>query len=162
MMKQLLHAVGFLLLIVIPATNASIKPEVSPAVLPSPSVEHSPEDVVRIVIQALANNNTPFDNAGIVITFSFASPANKSQTGPIDRFIRMVKADPYGDMVNHSQSRFSEVAIEGNNAYQYVQLTTDNGSQVVYGFRLSKQTDGEFVGMWMTDAVWPVSKASSY
>ncbi len=161
-MKQLIYGIVALLFIANAPVHASIQSDVSPAVLPSPSLDHSPEDVVRIVISALANNNAPFDNAGIITTFSFASPANKSQTGPIDRFIRMVKADPYGDMVNHSQSRFSEVAIEGNNAYLYVQLTTNNGSQVVYGFRLSKQTEGEFEGMWMTDAVWPVSKASSY
>ena len=160
-MKQLIASLVVLLLIT-STSSASLQNELSATDLPTPSTDYSPDDVVKIVINALANNNEPFDNAGIVITFSFASPGNKSQTGPIDRFIRMVKADPYGDMVDHSSSRFSEVAMDGNDAYQYVQLTTYDGSQVVYGFRLSKQQDGEFAGMWMTDAVWPVSKASSY
>ena len=130
--------------------------------LPAPSVHYGPEEVVKIVVEALANNDKPFSDAGIVTTFSFASPENKTMTGPISRFIRMVKAAPYGDMVNHSSSRFSEVAFDGDDAYQYVQLTTYNGSQVVYGFRLSKQSGGEFKDMWMTDAVWPVSKATSF
>ena len=94
------------------------------------------------------------------------SHSRRRKTGlkpvPIDRFIRMVKAAPYGDMVNHSSSRFSELAMDGDEAYQYVQLTTFDGSQVVYGFRLRKQQAGEYAGMWMTDAVWPVTKASSY
>jgi hypothetical protein len=32
-------------------------------------------------------------------------------------------------------------------------------ARVVFAFRLSKQIDGEFDGMWMTDAVWPVGDA---
>ncbi len=160
-MKKLFTSIIVLLLIT-SASNASLQSDLSSTDLPSPSTDYSPEDVVKIVIDALANNNSPFDDAGIVITFSFASPENRSQTGPIDRFIRMVKAAPYGDMVNHSSSRFSEIAMDGDEAYQYVQLTTFDGSQVVYGFRLRKQQAGEYAGMWMTDAVWPVSKASSY
>jgi hypothetical protein len=30
----------------------------------------------------------------------------------------------------------------------------------VFAFRLSKQQDGEFKDMWMTDAVWPVATAT--
>jgi hypothetical protein len=32
-------------------------------------------------------------------------------------------------------------------------------AMVVFSFRLSKQLKGEFEGMWMTDAVWPVGDA---
>ncbi len=161
-MKKLPASVFLVLLLMASVVGASLQSGSSAPQLPAPSVDYGPEDVVRIVINALANNNTPFADAGIVITFSFASPSNRSATGPLERFTRMVKADPYGDMVNHSDSRFSDVAIDGNDAYQYVQLTTHSGSQVVYGFRLRKQQAGEYAGMWMTDAVWPVSKASSY
>ena len=31
------------------------------------------------------------------------------------------------------------------------------GAGAVFAFRLSQQQDGEFDGMWMTDAVWPVA-----
>ena len=125
--------------------------------LPSPSVEFKPEDVVKIVIDALARNDQPFTNAGITTTFAFASPANKVNTGPLDRFIRMVKGEPYGIMVDHIDSEFSEVVYMGNNAYQMVNLTAADGRAVVFAFRLSKQLDGDFKDMWMTDAVWPVA-----
>ena len=125
--------------------------------LPQPAVELQPEDVVRIVIDALAKNDLPYPNAGIATTFNFASPANKVNTGPLDKFIRMVKAEPYGLMVDHVSSEFSEVVFAGNNAYQMVSLTGSDGRSIVYAFRLSKQQDGEFENMWMTDAVWPVA-----
>ncbi len=125
--------------------------------LPAPSAAFKPDDVVKIVIDALANNDRPFTNAGITTTFAFASPANKVNTGPLDRFIDMVKDEPYGIMVDHVKSEFSEVVYTGNTAYQMVHLTGADGRAVVFAFRLSKQLDGEFRDMWMTDAVWPVA-----
>ncbi len=129
------------------------------APMPRPSAALKPGDVVRIVIHALADNDFPHANAGIETTFAFASPANRVNTGPLERFIRMVKGEPYGIMVDHVASEFSEVVYTGNTAYQMVHLTGADGRAVVFAFRLSKQLDGEFKDMWMTDAVWPVANA---
>ncbi len=126
--------------------------------LPKPSPELEPQDVVRIVIHALANNDFPFADAGIATTFGFASPANRRNTGPLDRFTRMVRSFPYGVMVDHVTSEFSEVVYVGDNAYQIVVLTDADGSEYGFAFRLSRQRDGVYAGMWMTDAVWPVSE----
>ncbi len=46
------------------------------------------QDVVRIVINALASNDKLFADAGIATTFAFASPANKVNTGPLDKMIK--------------------------------------------------------------------------
>jgi len=127
------------------------------AQLPQPSVDLQPGDVVRIVIDALAHNDEPWADAGIETTFHFASPANRVNTGPLDRFTRMVKSPPYGIMVNHVDSEFSEVVFVGNNAYQMVRLIAVDGRAIVFAFRLGRQLDGEFKDMWMTDAVWPVA-----
>jgi hypothetical protein len=126
---------------------------------PRPSVDLQPADVVRIVIDALAHNDEPYADAGIETTFRFASPANRVNTGPLDRFTEMVKSPPYGIMVDHVNSEFSEVVFTGNKAYQMVRLTAADGSTMVFAFRLGKQLDGEFRDMWMTDAVWPVAGA---
>ena len=128
--------------------------------LPRPAVELQPGDVVRIVIDALAHNDDPYTDAGIETTFHFASPANRVSTGPLDRFTRMVKSPPFGVMVDHVASEFSEVVFVGNKAYQMVRLTAANGMVTIFAFRLGKQLDGEFKDMWMTDAVWPVAEAS--
>ncbi len=128
------------------------------AELPKPSPELAPDDVVRIVIHALGANDKPFVDAGIATTFGFASPANRRNTGPLDRFTRMVKSHPYGIMVDHVDSRFSEIVYVGDSAYQIVVLTDAAGREHGFAFRLSRQRDGLYAGMWMTDAVWPVSE----
>jgi hypothetical protein len=128
-------------------------------VIAQPRADLAAEDVVGIVINALAKNDQPFPDAGIATTFAFASPGNKANTGPLEKFTRMVKSHPYAVMVNHVASDFSEVVRVGDDAYQLVALTGLDGSGVVFAFRLSRQLDGEFEGMWMTDAVWPVSDA---
>ncbi len=139
---------------------AAIGEQPGTAPLPQPSTDLAPQDVVKIVIDALAQNDQPHQNAGIETTFNFASPANKVNTGPLPRFIRMVKGAPYGIMVDHVGSEFSEVVLTGNRAYQMVRLNARDGRAVIFAFRLSKQQDGEFEGMWMTDAVWPVGNPS--
>lgn len=139
--------------------HAALSNNPDQAAIPQPEVGLEPQDVVRIVINALANNDKPFADAGIATTFAFASPANKVNTGPLDKFTQMVKNDVYGIMVDHVESHFSKVVHDDNNAYQLVQLKGKNGIEIVFAFRLSKQIDGEFEGMWMTDAVWPVSDA---
>jgi hypothetical protein len=124
--------------------------------LPAPNVDLRPGDVVKIVIEALANNDNPYPDAGIETTFNFASPANKVNTGPIERFTSMVKGPVFGGMINHKQSEFSEVVLTENRAYQMVRLITRDDIAVHFVFRLGLQSEGEYQGMWMTEAVWPL------
>ena len=132
--------------------------EKSPALeLPRPSLQQAPADVVRIVIEALANNDDPYEDAGIATTFAFASPANKVNTGPLSKFTRMVKNPAYGIMINHVEHEFSEVVMTERQAYQMVRIRGASGAEVIFAFRLSRQLEGEYAGMWMTDAVWPVA-----
>jgi hypothetical protein len=133
----------------------SAKPETES--LPQPSRDRRPEDVVRIVIEALAHNDKPYADAGIATTFAFASPANKVNTGPLQKFTQMIRTPVYGIMIDHAEHEFSEVVLMGNEAYQMVRIGASNGAEVVFAFRLSQQSGGEFDGMWMTDAVWPVA-----
>ena len=120
---------------------------------PQPSLEHSPEDVVRIQVGALGNNDEPYPDAGIAITFGFASPQNRQATGPLERFVNLVKNPLYRAMLNHVDAEYSPVEIEGDQARIDVVLTTAEGERVGYSFLLSRQAEGEYEGMWMTDAV---------
>lgn len=148
----------FLSVLALSSAGAAItSPSAVPA-HPQPELGLTPEDVVSIVIRALAHNDDPYPDAGIETTFRFASPGNRANTGPLQRFSKMVKSHPYGDMVNHRQSDISEVVLVGDKAYFLVQLVAGSGRAVAYAFRLSQQSDGEYQGMWMTDAVWPVHK----
>ncbi|MDH3252939.1 MAG: DUF4864 domain-containing protein, partial [Ignavibacteria bacterium] len=64
---------------------------------PDPSL--SPQEVVKIQLHALKNNDEA-DN-GIRIAFRFASPGNQAATGPLDRFIALLKGPSYGEMLNY-------------------------------------------------------------
>ena len=127
------------------------------AALPQPTTRQQPEDVVRIVIEALAHNDKPYADAGIATTFAFASPANKVNTGPLPKFSQMIRTPTYGILIDHLEHEFSEVVLMGDKAYQMVRVLGNSGVEVIFAFRLSRQLGGELDGMWMTDAVWPVA-----
>ncbi len=120
-----------------------------------PNTELGPNDVIKIVIDALKNNDPEKGDDGIATVFEFASPGNKSMTGPLPRFTKMIKGG-FQEMLNHTSSEFSEMDLTGDTALQAVWLTTRSGQTTGYVFQLGKQTEGEFKGMWMTESVWPL------
>ncbi len=116
----------------------------------APSDELSPTGVVRIQLEALRHNDD--DDRGIEVAFRFASPANKRNTGPLPRFIRMIKEGPYRLMLEYRTVDYGEPEVTGRRARQRVILVGDVGV-IAYTFYLSRQTEGPCVDCWMTDAV---------
>ena len=112
-----------------------------------------PERVVRIQIEALGDNDRPHPDAGIEITFRFASPANRKVTGPLPRFIEMVRNPAYRPMLNHRGARYGKLKLDGNHASQTVILKSRDDGRVGYLFQLSRQTEAPYKGCWMTDSV---------
>lgn len=157
-------AVCTLLLVLVTVGNGISAAVIDPRqveALPRPDADLEPGEVVRIVIEALSHNDIPFADAGIATAFRFASPANKASTGPLNRFTTMINKG-YSLMLNHISSEFSEVVFKDSAAFQVVKLIAQNGTEVVYVFSLSQQREGEYQGMWMTDAVWEISSQQSY
>lgn len=120
--------------------------------LPVPGPEYGPAEVVRIQLAALQANDDPYPDAGIEITFAFASPGNRQNTGPLERFARMIRG-PYRDMLYHTHAEYGPLEVEGDRARLPVILTSEDGRRSGYLFILSRQRSGEFSGSWMTDAV---------
>lgn len=118
-----------------------------------PQPAFPPDKVVRIQIEALGDNDRPHPDAGIEITFRFASPANRKVTGPLPRFIEMVHNPAYRPMLNHRGARYGKLKREGDQASQTVILKTGDGSRVGYLFQLSRQSEAPYKGCWMTDSV---------
>ena len=141
----------FVALIILPLAAAQAT---SHGAFPGP--EYGPADVVRIQVQALAHNDTPYRNAGIEVAFRFASPANKRVTGPLWRFIQMLYNPTYRPFLDHQAAHFGHVDIQGAEATQTVILTAANGQRVGYVFRLSKQRGAPCRACWMTDGVWRI------
>ncbi|MEW6737094.1 MAG: DUF4864 domain-containing protein [Acidobacteriota bacterium] len=116
-----------------------------------PIPELSPEQVVRIQLNALRNNDD--QDSGIEAAYAFASPANRRSTGPLARFIRMVKNPLYQPMLNYKTVEIGPLRLFNEIAQLKVVLTTTDGEQIAYIFTLSRQDYGEYMGCWMTDAV---------
>ena len=118
-----------------------------------PEPELKPNDVVRLQLLAMQQNDD--SDFGIEVTFRFASPSNKIQTGPLKRFIRLVRNPSYLPLLNHTNATFLELTVEEDFAVQDVIITTSKGERIGYRFRLSIQKGTLYPGCWMTDSVVP-------
>ena len=114
-----------------------------------------PAEVIRIQVSALRDNSV--FNDGIKRTFDFASPGNKAQTGPLERFTSMVLSPPYRPLVNHAEASYSHIESTKNLASQRVTVKNESGKTTSYQWVLSRQRDPEYLGCWMTDAVIPLT-----
>jgi hypothetical protein len=115
---------------------------------------------VSIQIEALRNNDIPYEDRGIEVTFNFASPANKRMTGPLERFKVMVLDPIYGPMINHRNAKYENIMVEGEIARVDVILNSKEGEYLGYRFILSRQHGNQYEGSWMTDAVIRLDAAS--
>ena len=145
-MKQLLCVTALLVVMAAPGAADHL-----PQTEPNPSL--SPQDIVRIQIEALRDNDTPYENRGIEVTFNFASPANKRMTGPLEHFKVMVRNPIYGPMIDHRTAKFENLTVEGESARVDVILQSKEGEYLGYRFILSRQHGNRYEGSWMTDAV---------
>ena len=134
------------------------------AELLKPTPKINPEEVVKIQLSSLMNNNEPYLNAGIEQTWEFAHPSNRAFTGPIQRFTQMMYAPSYAVMLYHKKHDIIEVKLDKNIAYFFIELTSIDGK--MYGFRWTLEKvkeEGGFKDCWMTTAVstpMPLSTSS--
>ena len=134
------------------------------AELLKPTPEINPEEVVKIQLSSLMNNNEPYLNAGIEQTWEFAHPSNRAFTGPIQRFTQMMYAPSYAVMLDHAKHDILKVKIDNNNAYFFIELTSNDGKMFGFKWTLERVTEeGIFKDCWMTTAVstpMPLSTSS--
>ena len=111
----------------------------SPDLEPDP--KYSPADVVSIQMNALKQNDTPFKNAGIETTFRFASPSNKAQTGPLERFKALFTNTAYTPMLNHKSMQIGPVDMSERTANIPIIIEDENNLKIGYIFTLDKQNE---------------------
>ncbi len=119
---------------------------------PKPDPALNPAAVVQLQLAALARVDQPQRDAGMAVVFGFASPGNRSLTGPLKRFAAMIR-EGYPALLNHRSSTLAPLIMQGDIALQGVELIDREGRRHRYVFQLSKQLDGEFKDCWMTDSV---------
>ena len=134
------------------------------AELLKPTPEINPEEVVKIQLSSLMNNNEPYLNAGIEQTWEFAHPSNRAFTGPIQRFTQMMYAPSYAVLLNHKKHDIIEVKLDKNIAFFFIELTSIDGKMFGFKWTLEKvKEEGGFKDCWMTTAVstpMPLSTSS--
>lgn len=140
----------FILLALLPGSSIAAD-EKKLAIGPDPAL--SPAAVVQLQLAALANVDKPVRDAGFAIVFGFASPGNRSQTGPLAHFAALIR-EAYPAMLNHRASTLAPLISEGKQAIQGVELIDRTGLSHRYVFMLSKQPDGPYKDCWLTDGVF--------
>lgn len=121
--------------------------------LPEPNPDLTAEQVVQIVLEALQHNDDPCVDCGIRTTFNFASPANRAETGPLPRFIEMVRNPLYIPLLNFDRVELDAATVEEGHAEQRIRVFDQVGNSASYVFMLSKQPGPAWKDCWMTDGV---------
>ena len=124
-----------------------------PIALPEPGPDLSPREVVMIQLEALQNNDLYGDDGGIRIAYTFASPSNRTYTGPVERFIHLVKQPLYRPIIGFQRATLGPMLILGAHAQVKVDLVDADGCDQRYVWSLSRQVAAPYMGCWMTDGV---------
>ena len=128
--------------------------DISNADLIKPNSNLKPFDVLMIQLNSLKNNNNPYKDAGIEQTWEFAHPINKSATGPLERFKKMIYSDSYKILISHVNNK-SIILKESSNKFVYkVYVLSKNKKKYYYIWQIEKvKQDGNFKNCWMTTSV---------
>ena len=140
-----------LLLVFVVTVRAGRGTAAPEATEPDPSL--TPEQVIAIQLHALQNNSRLKNDRGIEITFNLASPANRAMTGPLSRFIDMVKNPLYSVMLDFESFETAPMERDGEMVQQRVTLLHKDGRRAIFMWVLSKQKEAPYVDCWMTDTV---------
>ena len=124
------------------------------AELIKPNIEIEPDQVVQIQLNGLMNNDKPNQDYGIKQTWEFAHPLNKKYTGPLPRFINLLKSESYKMLINHLDSEIIEV-FKSSNQYGF-EITILGNDKKYYKFQwvVEKYYDeGPLKNCWLTTLV---------
>ena len=114
-----------------------------------PHPDLTPQQVVDFQLTALKNGGAD----GIEATFRFASPANRTMTGPVARFARLFDSPQYQPMMNNRGTEIKLDSNDGNHAEVIAGVVDSSGTLHWYRFNLSRQSESPYINCWMTDAV---------
>ena len=122
-----------------------------------------PNEVIKIQLVGLMNNDKNFKDSGIEQTWNFAHPDNKKNTGPLPNFKIMIKGRSYQMLLNHLSHTITELG-SGDKWAQFEVIILD--SEKIYhkfNWQVEKYTeDGPLKDCWLTTMVSsPVPLGSS-
>ena len=128
-----------------------------------PNSEIEPNQVVKIQLDGLMKNDEPNLNNGIKQTWEFAHPSNKKYTGPLSKFITLLKGQNYKMLINHLDNEIIEI-FKTTNKYGF-EVTILSNDKNYYQFQWVVEKyyeEGPLKDCWLTISVSnPISLGSS-
>ena len=119
-----------------------------------PKKNISPKEVVKIQLNALMKNDSPYKDRGILQTWEFAHPNNQRYTGPIERFKTMLKGNSYAMLLNHQQNEVIEIFKNDNVATYEVTILGSDKNYFKFKWQVEKNAqDGPTKDCWLTTGV---------
>ena len=116
----------------------------------------SPEAAVHIQLRALQNNDVPRPDSGIRKAWAFAHPANKRLTGPLPKFIAMIKQPAYAMLLNHQNHEIRLLEQSDSIAVFAIRVTANDGLVYLCRWQVAPVSGGENDGAWLTIGVSPL------
>ena len=120
----------------------------------NPSSLIKPEEVVKIQLTGLMNNDNKFKDSGIEQTWNFAHPDNKKNTGPLPNFKIMIKGRSYQMLLNHLSHTITEVGSSDKWAQFEVIILDKEKIYHKFNWQVEKYSlDGPLKDCWLTTIV---------
>ena len=122
-----------------------------------------PNEVIKIQLVGLMNNDESFKDSGIEQTWNFAHPENKKYTGPLPHFKMMIKGKSYQMLLNHISHTITEVGSSDKWAQFEVIILDKEKIYHKFNWQVEKYTDeGPLKDCWLTTMVSsPIALGSS-
>jgi len=128
-----------------------------------PGINIKPAKVIKIQLQGLMKNDTPYRDKGIEQTWEFAHPSNQRFTGPLSKFKEMIKGDSYSMLLNHISHEIIEIYSDDKKAIYEVIILDTSKKYFKFRWQVEKFLDnGPLKNCWLTTAVsQPIPLGSS-
>ena len=157
MMLKKLH-LTFSVIIIFLFNSSILKAE-----LQAPNNLIMPNEVIKIQLVGLMNNDKNYKDSGIEQTWNFAHPENKKYTGPLPHFKMMIKGKSYQMLLNHLSHTITEVGRSDKWAQFEVIILDKEKIYHKFNWQVEKYTEeGPLKDCWLTTMVSsPISLGSS-
>ena len=157
MMLKKLH-LTFSVIIIFLFNSSILKAE-----LQAPNNLIMPNEVIKIQLVGLMNNDKNFKDSGIEQTWNFAHPENKKYTGPLPHFKMMIKGKSYQMLLNHLSHTITEVGRSDKWAQFEVIILDKEKIYHKFNWQVEKYTEeGPLKDCWLTTMVSsPIALGSS-
>ena len=128
-----------------------------------PNSEIGPNQVVKIQLNGLMKNDEPNLNNGIKQTWEFAHPSNKKYTGPLSKFITLLKGQNYKMLINHLDNEIIEIFKKSKKYGFEVTILSNDKNYYKFQWVVEKYyEEGPLKDCWLTISVSnPISLGSS-